>query len=381
MKYLKNWQTYKLNEDAIVNDDDSLNGTGVINNANTNPSASTSGTASASTSGNVSATTQTSDIILSDTSKKLVETIKADSKHQVPYISVDIKNLKLVPYIKLIQEILKIKIDGSFGTDTKNAVLKFQTDKNLTKKDGIVGQETWKSLLTIVGLTDIEYTVTKDKVVSVDSKQKPDNKVKPDVKSTNPSTTEDFSKTLLKDINNVDDVEDKSLISIIEKNSITPIDTFKKLIINNNNKNAILKINKIYFDKTKLSLIAMMNKIVGAGAENYDNNMKDSTFKTVFDTLTTNLVNAHADASILYACMHGAGTSENTITILLNKRSKMSDEYKKNIRDVYAKKYGESLEDAFFGTTGDFDNANEQDINLYKLIDKDYKGYGENANV
>lgn len=48
--------------------------------------------------------------------------------------------------VTLIQIWLGIKCDGIFGSDTKNAVMEYQKDNGLTN-DGIIGKNTWKSLL------------------------------------------------------------------------------------------------------------------------------------------------------------------------------------------------------------------------------------------
>lgn len=47
---------------------------------------------------------------------------------------------------KLIQEKLGVSNDGIFGNNTKNAVIKFQTNNNLVA-DGIIGKKTWRKLL------------------------------------------------------------------------------------------------------------------------------------------------------------------------------------------------------------------------------------------
>ena len=39
-------------------------------------------------------------------------------------------------------------MDGIFGNDTKNTVIKYQKSKGLSA-DGIVGQNTWRKLLNI----------------------------------------------------------------------------------------------------------------------------------------------------------------------------------------------------------------------------------------
>lgn len=49
---------------------------------------------------------------------------------------------------RLIQEKVNIKVDGSYGTDTYNAVKKYQTNNKLSP-DGIVGKNTWKKLLQL----------------------------------------------------------------------------------------------------------------------------------------------------------------------------------------------------------------------------------------
>lgn len=49
---------------------------------------------------------------------------------------------------KLVQNAVGIKADGKFGTDTKNAVIKWQKRLGLTA-DGVVGYNTWMKLLGI----------------------------------------------------------------------------------------------------------------------------------------------------------------------------------------------------------------------------------------
>ena len=49
---------------------------------------------------------------------------------------------------RLIQEKVNIKVDGSFGPDTYNAVKKYQESKKITA-DGIVGKNTWRKLLQL----------------------------------------------------------------------------------------------------------------------------------------------------------------------------------------------------------------------------------------
>ena len=49
-----------------------------------------------------------------------------------------------------VQDILEISSDGLFGKDTETAVKNFQMYREL-RADGIVGSETWASLLTHAG--------------------------------------------------------------------------------------------------------------------------------------------------------------------------------------------------------------------------------------
>lgn len=58
------------------------------------------------------------------------------------------------PAVALLQRLLVIygyptivgAVDGSFGPKTYNAVVQFQRDQNLEKKDGVVASVTWNQL-------------------------------------------------------------------------------------------------------------------------------------------------------------------------------------------------------------------------------------------
>ena len=49
-------------------------------------------------------------------------------------------------HVKLIQQILGLKVDGDFGPVTEKAVKNYQKENNLTV-DGVVGNQTWSSML------------------------------------------------------------------------------------------------------------------------------------------------------------------------------------------------------------------------------------------
>ena len=49
---------------------------------------------------------------------------------------------------KIVQKAVGVTVDGKFGNDTKNAVIKFQKLVGLVA-DGCVGLETWKKILNV----------------------------------------------------------------------------------------------------------------------------------------------------------------------------------------------------------------------------------------
>lgn len=49
-------------------------------------------------------------------------------------------------YVRELQELVVVNVDGIFGPDTKSAVIEFQDEHDL-EIDGIVGSETWAALL------------------------------------------------------------------------------------------------------------------------------------------------------------------------------------------------------------------------------------------
>ncbi len=63
-------------------------------------------------------------------------------KHTSSHLKNDVKELQRL----LNKKGFSLKVDGFFGRDTENAVLKFQKNNNLVE-DGIAGRNTWSALL------------------------------------------------------------------------------------------------------------------------------------------------------------------------------------------------------------------------------------------
>lgn len=59
--------------------------------------------------------------------------------------------------VKILQQVLKLNVDGIFGPATELAVKQFQKDNNLVV-DGIVGNNTWKKL-GIMNIRDIKEII------------------------------------------------------------------------------------------------------------------------------------------------------------------------------------------------------------------------------
>lgn len=88
---------------------------------------------------------------VSDDSKKVAEEIKSSKTAKTLTTALVGKSL---PEVKLVQEILNSKgidvgtADGKYGEKTKTGVMSYQKSKGL-ETDGVVGNNTWKSLLNI----------------------------------------------------------------------------------------------------------------------------------------------------------------------------------------------------------------------------------------
>ena len=69
-------------------------------------------------------------------------------KHTSSHLKNDVKELQRL----LNKKGFSLKVDGFFGRDTENAVLKFQKNNNLVE-DGIAGRNTWSALLKTIRRT------------------------------------------------------------------------------------------------------------------------------------------------------------------------------------------------------------------------------------
>lgn len=405
MKYLKNWQTYKLNEDAIVNDDDSMNGTGVINNGQTNPSATTtpSATSTASTPGNVvQPTTQTTELVLTnDDAKKVKEQLK--SNPQAPFLKqgIEKENPQTTPFIKFVQDVLKIGIDGSFGKNTYDAVLKFQTDKNLTGKDGIVGQETWKALLSLVGLKDVKIVVSKDKKPVSKVPQKgttTPTATKPTATTptaTTPTATGGVSKlTINQKVKASDFITEKVNSNSLLENTFTDLtgidmNVIKGLITDPKTKQSFIQATfskdgkKLYYGQKEVVRINIDAKTGGVAKGTKEQLLKNLVYKSSpkFTGDMTKIVDEIVDLLDGYT---GVGAIKEIYDLLLplqDKETKKAllyhDDYEdKDVDayqyffDAYKRDESSSFEDDLKGVTTNTFNSNDINTinNLYKLI-------------
>ena len=86
----------------------------------------------------------------------------------------------------------------------------------------------------------------------------------------------------------------------------------------------------------------------------------------ILDILITSIVEPKSDAKVINMAIEGAGTEENVLKLIIDKRANESDVYKNKIAFEYEKEYDESLIDAL---EGDID-----DSELIKKIIPNYLG-------
>lgn len=283
-------------------------------------------------------------IDLTSDSENLLNQIKKEQT--LPLLS--IKNNTDKSYIKLLQEILNsqgydLKINSIFDETTKEAVINFQSSEGLTK-DGIVGKNTWKNLLTLADVNInpiIKGTVVKKATVQ------PIN---------NPETSKEkvVSNLQIKDIKG-------NLVSFDKLKNATNKwwdnkDTVEKLIINNkSNKEIILEFNKLYQERSGRNLITFLIDVYS----------KSKAFKfELYDVLTNYIIQPELDAKIFNYGITGLGTNEELINMLINKRSRNSKEYKDDILKSYQENYNASFAEDML------DDGISEDI--IKKIDVDY---------
>ena len=372
MKYIKDWKTFKKINEAEILDTTSPAET-TATETTTDASKITVPTPTTATEGTNGVVTS---IVLSDDAKKALESIKKDNN--LPYISTATpKGEKYKSFVKLIQEILKFKgsdinPDGDFGVKTKDATIKFQTDNNLTKKDGIVGEETWTSLLKICGL-EVKPKMVNTKVVAPIPKKPvvPIETPKDVSKSVSNTTLPPKSATTLpfKDYNGELDENFTNTLNFFKANSYIPkLGHFENLLKNNNNINSIQYLNTVYFKLKNESLVDLLIKIMNA--DDADNWLKEKGNKFMFDLIMNSLIDKYADANMINFAISGVGTFDYLLKLLFNKRANLPQAYKKGIEDAYKEKYKETLKSAL---EGEFQSMDDETIKLIKLMIPDYK--------
>lgn len=354
MKYIKDWKTFKKINEAEILD-------------TTSPAETTATETTTDASKITVPTPTTTNITLSDDSKKLLEQIKKDN--QLPYISTTTpKGEKYKSFVKLIQEILKFKgsdinPDGDFGVKTKDATIKFQTDNNLTKKEGIVGEETWTSLLKICGL-EVKPKMVNTKVVATTK-----------TSSNTPATEVDTSTKPFKDYNG--DLDDKfTNTSKLFRDTvrITEIsDKIIKLLRNNNNIKSIKALNDIYYKIKNESLVDLLLKIIPiVGGINPNSWMKVPDVEFASNLIINSLVNNYADAKIINFAIGNLKTRNIKYMIekLFKRRANQPESYKQSVADVYKQKYGKTLESVLVDALTDkyLNIIKEDDIKLIKIM-------------
>lgn len=302
---------------------------------------------------------------LSQDVQKTLATIKSNST--VPLLSVKTpKNSNAIPYIKFLQDSLRtqgydVDVNGVFDEKTKDAVINYQSSDGLTK-DGIVGKNTWKSILS---LNDINI---EPKIVSVGgaantakpatAPQGKDNTPTPP--SSNTTTAPQGKEIIFKNTKN-----QPTNFSVLQKATNKWYENKEAMgtLIKNNmsNKEFILALNKLYQEKTDRNLIGFLTDVYSRsllGGRAFEVGVK------LFDILTNYIVDPATDAKIFNWCVSGMGTEDELIEIMINKRAKMPEDYKKKILASYEENYNSSFSEDMLD-----DGVDETQI---KKIDSDY---------
>ena len=374
---------------------------------------------------------------LDDTSKKIFNNIVKEVK--VPELNMNSKG----EYVHFIQDYLSKNgydigtIDGIYGEKTQSGVKEYQT-KNSIDSDGIVGSNTWNSILkSITPDTDFSALII-DKNKKIIPTKNISNNVTKFVAKQKITNLKSLFENINESINNLDGVEmtiitpynhktgwlkasftlngkplyfgtqtdgvslhvdkntgkfvkgtmDSLLKNLTDKVPVNKTSsnindfTFKnskgvdmnfselvnapnkwyqnkstvvKLIKFNHNRKFILALNKLYLQKTQRSLIDLILSGYQYGAD-----------QPILDILITSIVEPKSDAKVINMAIEGAGTEENVLKLIIDKRANESDVYKNKIAFEYEKEYDESLIDAL---EGDID-----DSELIKKIIPNYLG-------
>jgi hypothetical protein len=282
-------------------------------------------------------------------------------------------NNNSIPYIKVLQNILdsqgyNLDINGKFDEKTKQAVVDYQSSDGLNR-DGVVGKDTWSSLLK---LNDINIT---PKIVNVGSTKstttnntKTDIKTNPEVKNTETTTPVNNGDFQFKDSN--DKIRNFSELAKAPDSKgswYNNVDTVYNLIIKNPNQKFIIELNKLISErKNGKDLISFMSNNYSKsllGGRRFDIGIK------AFDIITNFIIDPAKDAQIINFALDGVGTEDELLKTIINKRAKQTDDYKNKIASSYQEEYNESLIDAL---EDDLDTDNEDDRTLIQKIVPNY---------
>lgn len=292
---------------------------------------------------------------LSDDNKKTLELIKSNS--QVPLLSINSNSN--TSYIKLIQDTLKLQgyqldINGIFDDKTKEAVINYQSSTGL-KKDGIIGKNTWKSLLELNDV-NIEPKITNIKTTPVQkTEQAPINTTKQSTTNVTSSTAPIANDYVIKNTKNND----------INFSKLKGASNIKELLNNGNSINLLIKNNKNN-KRFILDLIKLFEEndgnLVSFILDRFDT--QEDVLRDLLYVILHYVANPTLDAKILNYCVSGAGTYDDILEMVIEKRKNMPESYKKQILNAYKENY-----DATFSEDMVDDGVDEE---LIKKIDSEY---------